>query len=169
MVDHMKKVNKSGVLDAGEQARAVLFVAPAGATVKAGAAGAGGLVGALAGEALGKRRAKRDEAEAEADGRVREGGLSAQVPILSQAYLILTDRRWAVAGFGAMSGKPKNVIGAWDLDDITAFELKKGKLAGKVNVVFKDGSVASLDCPRGQKIDQFAEAATAAGLQVTRS
>lgn len=167
MVNHLKKLQKADLLDPGEVATAVLFVAPSGNTMRMGtAAGVGGLVGAAAGVALDKRRENR-EAEEDAAAGVAESGLADQVALTGNGYLAVTDRRWVLLSHGTVSGKPKEVVAAFEHGDITTVEITKGKLVGKARVRFRDGSAVTLDAPRGQKFDDLTTAATAAGTAVT--
>ena len=153
MVDMVKKIHKKNgdLLQPGEELSGACVVMAVGQFKKTVAFGAiGGAVGAAVGAAVG---GKGDEAEA--------GSMAETFPETRQAILALSNQRWIVFEQGAMSGAAKRVAASWPLDAITGIEIDKGRLTSRLDVCFRDGSVAQVEAVKGAKPERLIEAVKA--------
>ena len=153
MIDFAKKIRKSCADDLlpGEEVLAGTFVQPAGAFRRQVAFGAvGGVVGALAGEALAKKR------QEDSDGTPGEG-MTVDIPP-GKAVLGLTPQRLLVFGHSTMSGKPKGLNAAIPLDQVKSISHESGKLMGKLLVTFMDDTTIDFDVQKTVKPGPFVEA-----------
>jgi hypothetical protein len=153
MIDFAKKIRKSCAadLEPGEEVVAATFVQPPGAIRRQVTYGAiGGVVGALAGEAVASKRAKN------APQQVGEGFV-VDIPA-GKAVLGLTDRRFLVFGHSALSGKPKGLNAAFTLDQVHSVVLTAGKMTGSLVVTFADGTAIDFDVVKTAKPEPFVAA-----------
>lgn len=153
MVDMVKKLHKksSGLLNPDEEILGATVIMPVGSFKKSVAFGAvGGVVGMAVGQAIG---GKGEEAEA--------GTMADAFPKLKQAILAYSNQRWILFEQSVMSGAAKRVVEQWGRDQIVGVELEKGKLTNKVNIQFRDGSVAQVEAVKGARPDRLIEAVVA--------
>ena len=143
----IKKVTKAADkigLQAGEEVRAACTTNPKGTMKRSVAVGVGGVVGALV-----AGRGEGDEAEA--------GGLADRFPS-GQHYLVVTDLRLLACSVAAMSGKPKELVAEWPIDQISDITTDKGKLAIPLTITFADGTSVAVEAARGTGADTLADA-----------
>lgn len=130
-------------LNPGERLIAAVRTQPRGSTVGA----AGGIVG----EVLSRRQTSKAHVEAGA------GSQAESWPKVNSA-VGLTDQRLLLYDYTVM-GKPKDLIGEFPLDQLTAVELEKKKLgANLLRFVFADGSGTEVECAKLEKTGPFVDA-----------
>ncbi|MEM7139553.1 MAG: hypothetical protein AAF548_00885 [Actinomycetota bacterium] len=157
MIDFAKKIRKSCAehLHPGEEVLAGTFVQPAGAFRRQVAMGAvGGIVGAVAGEAMAK---KRQESSESTPGE----GMTVDIPE-GKAVLGLTPQRLLVFGHSTLSGKPKGLNAAIPIDQVKSITHESGKLMGKLVVTFQDDTAVDFDVQKTVKPGPFVDAFHAA-------
>ncbi len=145
MVDFAKKVAKhaAATFAPGEQLLDARVVQPRGATMRQASFGVGGVVGVAAGAALESRRQKKEGAAA-----TPQGGLAATFPT-AKVFLSVTTQRLLCHDFGAMSGRPKDVVAEYPLAAVADLQVAKGKLVNRLHLQFADGSAVELDLLKG--------------------
>lgn len=147
LVDTAKKIEKARDklgLRADEAILAACMANPRGTV---GAMALGGIAGAAI-------RSKVDKRTTEA----ADGGIAASWPG-GRNILAITSQRLVLFKFGAMSGKPTEVLASWPHSDVALIEVEKGKTAYPFAVVFDDGSVAQGEGAKGSGADQLGEVA----------
>ena len=72
--------------------------------------------------------------------------------------MVVTDRRLLACSVAAMSGKPKELVAEWPIDQVAGIATDKGKLAIPMTITFADGTAVSVEAARGTGADTLAEA-----------
>ncbi len=154
MVDWNKKVSKhcGDSLQAGEEFVAATYAEPPGVIGRTVAFGA---VGGIVGHAAGARASKKKAEEAEALGTTQ--GIADTIPT-AKGVLALTNSRFLIFGHSALSGRPKDLVFELPRQDVTSASYEKGKLLGKIQLTFSDGSVVQFESAKAGKPQLLAEA-----------
>jgi hypothetical protein len=129
-------------LQPGERVLAAIRTMPRGTTM---GMGIGGAVGAVVAD----RQAKKGQAEQ------TEGSTAAGWPAVRSA-VGLTDRRLLIYDYTLM-GKPKDLVGEFQLDQVASVEVDKG-VTNKVRFAFTDGSASQVECAKLEKVGDFVTA-----------
>ena len=130
------------VMEPGERLLAAIRTMPRGTTM---GIGIGGAVGAVVAD----RQAKKAHA------KQSEGSAAKDWPAVRSA-VGLTDRRLLIYDY-TFTGKPKDLIGQFPLDQIASLDVDKG-LTNKVRFTFTDGSAAQVECAKLEKVGDFESA-----------
>ncbi|MGH2808539.1 MAG: hypothetical protein ACRDKT_14825 [Actinomycetota bacterium] len=130
------------VMEPGERLLAAIRTMPRGTTL---GVGIGGAVGAVVAD----RQAKKGAAQQ------TEGSAAASWPAVRSA-VGLTDRRLLIYDY-TFTGKPKDLIGEFLLDQVASLGVDKG-LTNKVTFGFNDGSAVQVECAKLEKVDDFVSA-----------
>ena len=149
MASYLKKLEKncSRYLQPDEQFEGALFVRPAGSVGRSVAFGAAGVVGAAVSDRM---AAKRQDEHGEDAG----GGLAAGFPT-GDVALGLTARRMLVFKHSQLSGKPKEMLAEYPMDQVAGLAQEKRKVARSFHVRFADGSLVDLDVVKMARPDEF--------------
>jgi hypothetical protein len=132
----------SEVMGSGERLLAAIRTMPRGTTI---GMGLGGAVGAV----VAQRQAKKGSSQQ------TEGSTAATWPAVRSA-VGLTDQRLLIFDY-TFTGKPKNLVGQFPLDQIASLGVDKG-LTNKVSFGFNDGSAVRVECAKLEKIGDFVSA-----------
>lgn len=146
-----KAADKVGV-EPGENVLAACTTNPRGTMNRMLARELGGAIGALA--------AGRGGAEQV------EGGLADRFPA-GQHYLVVTDRRLLACSVSTMTGKPKELVAEWTLDEVLAIATESGRLALPMTIAFADGTAVSVEAAKGTGGDTLAPAVEQAKARVS--
>ena len=130
------------IMEPGERLLAAIRTMPRGTTM---GIGIGGAVGAVVAD----RQAKKAKA------KQTEGSAAASWPAVRSA-VGLTDRRLLIFDY-TFTGKPKELVGQFSLDQVASLEVEKG-LTNKVSFNFEDGSAAKVECAKLEKVGDFESA-----------
>jgi hypothetical protein len=144
MAGYADKLQKKAaeVLRPGERLIAAVRTMPRGTTI---GTGVGGLIGAT----VAQRQAAKSQATT--------GPLAGAWPKGNSA-VGLTDQRLLIFNYTAM-GKPKDLVGEFELDQVASIELEKKKVtANSLHVGFTDGSAVQVECAKMEKTGDFVDA-----------
>lgn len=130
------------IMEPGERLLGAIRTMPRGTVMSIGI---GGAVGAVVAD----RQAKKAQSKQD------EGSTAAEWPAVKCA-VGLTDRRLLIYDY-TFSGKPKDLIGQFPLDQIASLDIDKG-LTNKVRFNFSDGSAAQVECAKLEKVGDFESA-----------
>lgn len=142
-----KRINKTGLLEPGEQAIAGCFLSPIGSVRGAASYGALGAVRAETGAI--KRQANRTLAELET--------LAAAIPEVA-GLVAVTDRRVVVFGAGRWVMGAKDLEASFRFDQIRSFRADHSWIESEMRLTFVDGSFRDFESARGAKPREFAAA-----------
>ncbi|MDH4277948.1 MAG: hypothetical protein OEW83_07675 [Acidimicrobiia bacterium] len=134
----VKKVGKAADklgIQPGEEVLAACTTNPRGTMNRILAKELGGVIGALA--------AGRGDRDTPAD-----GGMAARFPE-GQHYLVVTNRRLLACSVSTMSGKPKELVAEWPVDDVLAIATEAGKLSLPMTIAFTDGTAVGVEAANG--------------------
>ncbi len=153
MVDWKKKVAKhcGSSLQPGEEFVAATYAEPPGVVGRAVALGA---VGGAVGLALGARASKKKTEEAESLGLMQ--GIADTIP-RAKGVLALTNSRFLIFSHSALSGRPKDLVFELPRQNLAAATYEKGKLLGKIQLTFSDGSAVQFEAAKAGKPQLLAE------------
>ena len=76
------------------------------------------------------------------------GGLADRF-VEGQHFIVLTDQRLLLVKNSALTGKPKELVAEWNLDEVASITVEKGKMADPFTVMFSDGSGVQVEGARG--------------------
>ena len=152
MASITKKVvkNCSQYLHPGETFEGAVFGRPAGSFGRSVAFGVGGLAGAVVSEKVARKR------EGEHEGAT-ETGMASDFPS-GDVVLAVTPMRFLVFKFAQMSGKPKELLVEYPLEQVSEIRQEARKMHRSLQICFSDGSLADLDVVKLAKPDEFVEA-----------
>jgi hypothetical protein len=152
VASYLKKLAKhcSEHLAADEQFEGALFARPAGTISRSVGFGAAGLAGAVVSERAAKKRREGHE------GATDEG--SAAAFPAGDVALGLTHRRMLVFKHSQVSGKPKEMLAEYPLDQVAGMSQEKRKLHRSFHLHFVDGSLVDLDVVKMAKPEEFIDA-----------
>ena len=152
VVDWAKKITKvvGGDIQADEQVEAGVFVQPSGMTAGMMGQQLGGIVGSLVANKMSGN--KQDAREL-----VTDEGIAATFPKGKPLVLGITGRRFLAWGHSKLSGKPKGLQTEMPLGRVAAIEMKPGKLAHSMVLVFDDGTGVFFEAAKVGKPDHFKE------------
>lgn len=139
LVNVKKKVEKAGAkagLEPGELVLAGCTTNPSGTVTRMMARELSGVVGAAV---LGDRNGE-DQSVA--------GGLADRF-VPGQNFVVVTDRRVLLIAMSTLTGKPKELLAAWDRAEVTAIEVGRGKLALPFTIRFTDCSAVQVEGAKG--------------------
>ncbi len=149
-----KKVRKhsAGDLTAAEEYLAATYVEPPGVIGRTVAFGA---IGGVAGLAVGKKLKDREATKAEETGSTQ--GIAETIPH-QKGVLALTGQRLMMFEFGAMMGRPKELVWETPRATIASTTFEMGKMLGTTTITFTDGSAVAFETAKAAKPAFLAEA-----------
>lgn len=149
MASITKKVikNCSQYLHPGETFEGAVFGRPAGSFGRSVAFGVGGLAGAVISDKVAKKRESEHEGATEA-------GMAGDFPS-GDVVLAVTPMRFLVFKFAQMSGKPKELLVEYPLEQVTGITQEARKMHRSLQIRFADDSLVDLDVVKLAKPDEF--------------
>lgn len=153
MVDFAKKVRRHRKSDllSGETVHAAVFGAPLGSSARLFGTQLGGLGAGVLAAAIVKVDGEPIPGSEPATG---PHTLAAKVS-QKQVVATLTSQRVLFFGHGALTGRPKGLVAAFNFDQIERIGLQPGKFINNVGFQFTDSSVIEIEVTRLNDPDGF--------------
>lgn len=66
-----------------------------------------------------------------------------------QNFLVITSRRMLLVKMSALTGRPKELVGEWRIEQVADITVEEGRLAYPMTILFVDGTAVQIEGAKG--------------------